>query len=151
MVAFISILPSLPVPLLPEMHGMVVISLRQGTEMLSTSGEMVSYWPRDTIFTSPTRSQNVRDPTHLFFIPSLKLFPEPYLYPVVPSFRDWTFPHENLPPGWHENGTSVQHAIPSIELDLSSAITLRGSSCRISDCRDCISCALVCPRTESDW
>jgi hypothetical protein len=34
MVAFISILPSLPVPWLPEMH--------EGTEIPSTSGEMGS-------------------------------------------------------------------------------------------------------------
>ncbi|KAI9764044.1 MAG: hypothetical protein M1840_008920 [Geoglossum simile] len=80
--------------------------------------------------------------------------PVPYRYPIVPTFADWRFPHENLPPDWTELANSqptTQDVPPTAQSNVASAVFQRDSSCRISDHRDCTSCAHLCPSEECDW
>ncbi|KAI9767866.1 MAG: hypothetical protein M1840_005359 [Geoglossum simile] len=80
--------------------------------------------------------------------------PMPYRYPIVPTFADWRFPHENLPPDWTElaNGQPTTEDVPlTAQSNVASAVFQRDNSCRISDHRDCTSCAHLCPSEEYDW
>lgn len=72
-------------------------------------------------------------------------------YPVVPSFREWVFPHNNLPPSWR---TLESLSTPSRILSASSlttALTIRDASCRMSGCTEGTQVAHICPRQEVDW
>lgn len=79
----------------------------------------------------------------------------PYKYPIVPSFQHWPFPHDNPPPGWNftpdlTTGVSSILPIPSLS-NASQAVRDRDRSCRLSDYRDGIERAHLCPRSEVEW
>lgn len=76
-------------------------------------------------------------------------------YPVVPTFRDWKFPHNNLPPSWaalprradtdrdNPAGATISGFLPSLKM--------RDYSCRISACVESAQAAHICPRSEEQW
>jgi HNH endonuclease len=71
-------------------------------------------------------------------------------YPVVPSFQDWNFPHKCLPPWWVHSpppGPITSHVPPNP----SSAAHACDRYCRITQSRDCVEAAHVCPSAESTW
>ncbi|CZS92835.1 uncharacterized protein RCO7_11518 [Rhynchosporium graminicola] len=80
-------------------------------------------------------------------------FEEPY--PVCLSFRQWQFPHSNLPPGdWRSCSTPPSDLPGGRQLsasNLSTTLTLRDASCRMSGSAEGTQIAHIIPRTESDW
>jgi hypothetical protein len=81
----------------------------------------------------------------------------PYKYPVIPSFRQWPFPHSSPPSGWDfASDTSdidiTQPVLPPPSVSsISQAIRDRDRSCRLSGYQDQIECAYLCPRSELPW
>ncbi|KAH8798636.1 hypothetical protein F5884DRAFT_813300 [Xylogone sp. PMI_703] len=81
--------------------------------------------------------------------------PEPYQYPLCPSFQHWSFPHEALPPQWPTDLSGPENdqdtvSTPSAST-ISAAVLSRDSRCIISRCRDSLERAHLCPRDETDW
>jgi hypothetical protein len=74
-------------------------------------------------------------------------------YAIVPTFREWTFPHENLHPCWRTNEDHIpsaqsRFAAPS---SLSAAIFSRDQSCRMSGFVEGTQAVHLCPRSEEAW
>ncbi|KAH0556027.1 hypothetical protein GP486_006032 [Trichoglossum hirsutum] len=75
-----------------------------------------------------------------------------YKYPIIPLFREWVFPHDNLPRGWDDISGLKLSAVPSTRRTNPAASTeSHKQPCRLSYDRDCTSSAHLCPRSESDW
>lgn len=72
-------------------------------------------------------------------------------YPIVPSFREWVFPHNNLPFSWTTLDTLSTPSRILAASSLTTALTLRDVSCRISGCTEGTQVAHICPRQEADW
>nr|POF13595.1 hypothetical protein CFP56_02618 [Quercus suber] len=64
-------------------------------------------------------------------------------YPVVPNFRSWIFPHNQLPSPWV--------TAPIGPITQSTPAKIRDSTCRITQCSDSIDSAHIVPRAEKDW
>jgi hypothetical protein len=76
----------------------------------------------------------------------------PYKYPVYPSFQHWRFPHGNLPPSWTKQPTTPSNSLAFPDpLALAATVIQRDGSCRMSNHRDLMQCAHICPRQEIDW
>ena len=88
-------------------------------------------------------------PDYYFHLPSQSSPLDPYA--VVPSFREWKFPHDKLPESWSD---PVQ-ATPSTRLypasSLFPALLARDASCRMSAHEEGTQAAHICPRSEEDW
>lgn len=77
---------------------------------------------------------------------------EVFRYPVVPCFREWQFPHNDLPSSW--TNTSRVTSNPSNRLsrsNLSIAVNLRDVTCRMSDHEEATEMAHLCPCSEDRW
>lgn len=76
-------------------------------------------------------------------------------YGVVPSFRDWQFPHGNLPRAWQRLATSSappRRTYTSSSAQLRLALRARdGPACALSGCEDGAEAAHLCPRAEASW
>lgn len=77
-------------------------------------------------------------------------------YPVYPSFRDWEFPHRNMPPSWQtRNDVLLEGDLDTIgaasSSGLSTAVTRRDMRCIVSGNGDSLQAAHFCPRTQSEW
>ncbi|KAI9767691.1 MAG: hypothetical protein M1840_005563 [Geoglossum simile] len=83
--------------------------------------------------------------------------PPAYKYPVCPTFQHWVFPHNNLPPSWLQSApppqpySSLPFPVPQALSSLGSAVLLRDGSCRMSNHRDGVQRAHLCPREENSW
>ncbi|KAL9595273.1 MAG: hypothetical protein Q9219_006549 [cf. Caloplaca sp. 3 TL-2023] len=80
--------------------------------------------------------------TYYFQLPTFSV-DQPY--PIVPIFRHWRFPHQNLPPSWA--GYSRVHTPfrvlqPSVRDD---------GKCRMSYCKEGCDKAHMCPVEEDQW
>jgi hypothetical protein len=64
-------------------------------------------------------------------------------YPIVPNFREWTFPHARIPPPWKnaEIGEPAA-AIPAKQRD---------STCRLTNHREPTESAHIIPASEKEW
>ncbi|KAI9824709.1 MAG: hypothetical protein M1819_000804 [Sarea resinae] len=77
-------------------------------------------------------------------------------YPVYPSFQHWPFPHDRLPELWRARmpdptGGIVPFLLPSAS-SLTAAVMQRDQwRCKLSEQRDYIETAHLCPRSESVW
>jgi hypothetical protein len=74
-------------------------------------------------------------------------------YPIVPTFREWPFPHNNLPPSWADIiqpplPTSGRSYTPS---NFSTAIIAQNITCRMSNFEEGTEAAHLCPRSELEW
>lgn len=76
-------------------------------------------------------------------------------YPVVPNFRQWCFPHDNLPAAWSQivpaslNRIIVpENVSPS---NLSLELAKRDGSCRVTGCVEKTQTSHLVPRSEHDW
>ena len=77
---------------------------------------------------------------------------EHFKYPVVPCFKEWRFPHKNLPPLWnHGSFTSETRPKDFKQGNASTAVLLRDVSCRVSDHQVGCEKAHLCPRSEARW
>ena len=74
-------------------------------------------------------------------------------YPISPTFREWSFPHDNLPPCWR-SAIHVPTSAPGRSFapsNFSFAIIAQNRSCRMSDHEECAEVAHLCPKAELDW
>ncbi|KAG4427741.1 hypothetical protein IFR05_016779 [Cadophora sp. M221] len=72
-------------------------------------------------------------------------------YPIVPTFREWPFPHDRLPPSWtHTTPPELAEQTFSIS-GLTTALIQRDVSCRITGHREGVQAAHICPQAEEDW
>lgn len=76
-------------------------------------------------------------------------------YPVVPSFREWRFPHGRLPAVWQAAAAAAaceaRVAPVRAASELSTALALRDGSCRMSACEETCRVAHLVPRQEEAW
>lgn len=86
-------------------------------------------------------------PKYYFHLPHKNSTP----YPIIPNFREWEFPHDNLPTWWSD----IQSPLPPKQTfsasGLSVALLKRDSSCRISGWTEGTQVAHICPQSEEDW
>ncbi|KAL9099501.1 MAG: hypothetical protein Q9163_005006 [Psora crenata] len=73
--------------------------------------------------------------------------PDPYLYPIVPNFQQWSFPHGRLPEIWQE----VEISKPGPVRSGAGGVFARDLSCRMTDYTESCDDAHLCPKTEEDW
>lgn len=88
---------------------------------------------------------------YYFYLPNSSL-ESPYA--IVPTFREWTFPHEDLHPCWktsHDNIPSAQNSRLAAVSSLSAAISIRDQSRRMSGFTEGTQAAHLCPRSEDEW
>ncbi|KAI4278547.1 MAG: hypothetical protein L6R35_006087 [Caloplaca aegaea] len=71
----------------------------------------------------------------------------PYMYPVVPGFKEWMFPHDDLPTTWKEVEI---HGSSGGRLG-SDAVALRDISCRMTAYGEGCDNSHLCPLTEMLW
>ncbi|KAF4627294.1 hypothetical protein G7Y89_g10862 [Cudoniella acicularis] len=87
---------------------------------------------------------------YYFYLPESSL---KTTYAIVPTFKEWSFPHENPHPCWQTN----QNHIPSAQTrfaapsSLSAAVFSRDQSCRMSGFEEGTQAAHLCPRSEEVW
>lgn len=74
-------------------------------------------------------------------------------YAIVPTFKEWTFPHENLHPCWRadQQNTAPAQSRFTAPSSLSAAVFSRDRSCRISGFTEGTQAAHLCPRSEDAW
>jgi len=75
-------------------------------------------------------------------------------YAIVPSFRQWSYPHGRLPPHWQQLQYVSDTVSASVNLttsNLTTAVFIRDRSCRLSGCRDELQVAHLVPDAELDW
>ncbi|OAF60149.1 hypothetical protein VC83_02784 [Pseudogymnoascus destructans] len=74
-------------------------------------------------------------------------------YPIVPTFREWPFPHDQLPPSWTQTAPPELLEQPQTYSvsSLTMALRQRDVTCRITGYREGLQTAHVCPQAEEDW
>ncbi|KAJ9199091.1 hypothetical protein DTO166G4_7368 [Paecilomyces variotii] len=73
------------------------------------------------------------------------------VYPIVPSFEDWAFPHGNLPRAWNlDIPRTAEHPTPR-QSTLMDAILSRDIRCRVTNHIEGTECAHLIPRNQSSW
>jgi hypothetical protein len=78
---------------------------------------------------------------YFFHVDSSELTSNPY--PVVPNFRAWGFPHENLPLLWHEAAVAQD----AVAIQPPAAI----ETCRLNNKRLACEDAHIIPAAEKSW
>ncbi|KAL8993210.1 MAG: hypothetical protein Q9169_006517 [Polycauliona sp. 2 TL-2023] len=72
---------------------------------------------------------------------------EPYMYPVVPGFKEWVFPHRHLPAAWQQVDLEVNNGGQTS----SDAIWIRDGSCRMTAYSEECDMSHLCPQSETEW
>ncbi|KAF1993929.1 hypothetical protein P154DRAFT_448872 [Amniculicola lignicola CBS 123094] len=76
-------------------------------------------------------------------------------YPIVPTFREWCFPHKDLPELWKRMASTDYELMAPEQSFATSNLTLalqaRDVSCRITGCREGTQVAHICPQKEIEW
>ncbi|KAH8650750.1 hypothetical protein BGZ61DRAFT_469186 [Ilyonectria robusta] len=83
----------------------------------------------------------LRNEQYYFCLPSSD--PLTDSYPVIPRFRDWRFPHGDLPPIWKKLKDQLRAKGPG---DKS-----KGANCLLSNCGDAVESAYLVPSAQSYW
>ncbi|KAI6708806.1 hypothetical protein PZA11_007755 [Diplocarpon coronariae] len=92
----------------------------------------------------------VLPPGDYFFVLEPSSADEPY--PVVPNFRQWRFPHLDLPAGDWKAYSAPQSANKTFSASsMSLALELRDASCRISSWNEGTQMAHIIPSEEVEW
>ncbi|TKA45111.1 hypothetical protein B0A49_12862 [Cryomyces minteri] len=77
-------------------------------------------------------------------------------YPVYPTFLNWKFPKDKMPPHWPEEiqddgeGETALVAPPSVS-GVTKAVIARDKGCIISKDQDYVEKAHLCPQSEAEW
>jgi hypothetical protein len=74
----------------------------------------------------------------------------PFRYPVVPSFAEWSFPHDDLPSFWASDDNSAWPTL-SPAASATSIVTARDLTCRISGMEEACEMAHIIPTQEQEW
>jgi hypothetical protein len=77
-----------------------------------------------------------------------------YKYPVIPTFRHWAFPHDNLPPAWRlpRDRSPLRPFMPiSLRSNAFQAAKVRDGGCCVSPNQDGVEGAHICPEGEDEW
>lgn len=108
-------------------------------------GSRLSFLPDDIL----------KERTYYFHLPSPSTAletPAPYIYPIVPTFHHWEFPHYLLPSPWNALDIAApQHTQTFALSSLYPALVFRDSSCPMSGCKEGTQAAHICPRGEVEW
>ncbi|KAH8714825.1 hypothetical protein GQ44DRAFT_762634 [Phaeosphaeriaceae sp. PMI808] len=72
-------------------------------------------------------------------------------YAIVPTFREWRFPHDHLPAHWQQLPQAAPPNHIASPSNLTVTLQIRDGSCRISGCQEELQVAHVVPRAELDW
>jgi hypothetical protein len=74
-------------------------------------------------------------------------------YPIVPSFREWRFPHDRLPAHWAQllSSSNTTSNAPFTPSNLTAALTVRDGCCRITGHKEELQVAHIVPQMEVDW
>ncbi|KAJ6259548.1 hypothetical protein Dda_5185 [Drechslerella dactyloides] len=75
-------------------------------------------------------------------------------YSVVESFRQWTFPRENLPQflvKWKESMTNDDDLVIPVTSDMSDTVRMRDGGCKATGCPDGTEAAHLVPKEEGKW
>lgn len=74
-------------------------------------------------------------------------------YAIIPTFLDWPYPQEKLPPLWEQyEDQSASSALPSYGVtDPSGAVKSRDRTCRLTDSSEALQVAHIIPVQEVDW
>ncbi|KAF2728377.1 hypothetical protein EJ04DRAFT_591703 [Polyplosphaeria fusca] len=76
-------------------------------------------------------------------------------YRIVPTFREWRFPHDRLPDLWKQTASAACDFVNPEQsfatLNLTLALQARDVSCRITGCREGTQVAHICPQKEAEW
>ncbi|KAH7111094.1 hypothetical protein B0J11DRAFT_498739 [Dendryphion nanum] len=76
-------------------------------------------------------------------------------YPIVPTFREWRFPHDQLPDSWQQmSSTGSDFVVPEQSYatsNLTLALQARDISCRITGYKEGTQVAHICPQKEAEW
>ncbi|TKA64736.1 hypothetical protein B0A49_11887 [Cryomyces minteri] len=73
------------------------------------------------------------------------------VYPIVPNFAHWEFPHNRLPSSWKVGIPRVaEHPTPR-QSTLNEVILSRDTRCRITNHIEGTECAHLVPRSEKAW
>lgn len=78
----------------------------------------------------------------------------PYKYPVVPTFRDWVFPHNNLPPEWRllsDTPPNLSSRSGTARSNVTQMVRDRDRGCCVSLWQDSMEIAHLIPEGEEDW
>ncbi|KAL1626671.1 hypothetical protein SLS54_002834 [Diplodia seriata] len=73
------------------------------------------------------------------------------MYPVVPRFRDWIFPHDNLPPIWSSFATEGTYGSRRSSPGTATVIAHRNQECRLSAAADELDLVHLVPKSETEW
>ncbi|KAL5316259.1 hypothetical protein ACEPPN_015304 [Leptodophora sp. 'Broadleaf-Isolate-01'] len=90
-------------------------------------------------------------PGHYFFCLEPSTVDEPYA--VCPSFRDWLFPHNDLPPGtWQQFSIPPRRDGQQLSASgVSRSLDRRDVTCRISGSMEGTQKAHIVPQSEKEW
>ncbi|CAE7222155.1 hypothetical protein PTNB73_10458 [Pyrenophora teres f. teres] len=73
-------------------------------------------------------------------------------YRIVPNFREWRFPHENIPAHWEQlSANATAQGLTFSRSNLTLALQIRDGSCRISGSREELQVAHIVPQAELAW
>ena len=92
-------------------------------------------------------NQLLREKNYYFHVPSSGEGP----YAIYPSFEDWRFPHESLPPLWNfdvDRALRLNNISSSV---LSATVIGRDGTCQLTGYRDGLEVAHLCPWSELIW
>ncbi|GKU09352.1 hypothetical protein FLAG1_10119 [Fusarium langsethiae] len=83
----------------------------------------------------------LRDERYYFCLPTSD-DPATDKYPIVPRFRDWRFPHRNLPPIWKRYQEYLAQQ---------DSIAIKGDRCAVTNCGDVVEEAHILPSQQEPW
>lgn len=76
-------------------------------------------------------------------------------YPIVPTFREWRFPHDQLPDLWQQMSSTDSDFVAPEQSYATSNLTLalqaRDISCRMTGYKEGTQVAHICPQKEAEW
>lgn len=105
-------------------------------------------------------TEQITDPESSLLAPGEYFFhvrppqPEIYEYPIYPSFKHWSYPHNKVPYSWVGSWTktSAPQGLGEISnSDVSLAVINRDRKCCVSGFDDELQRAHLCPQTEKEW
>ncbi|KAN0071961.1 hypothetical protein V8E54_009690, partial [Elaphomyces granulatus] len=77
--------------------------------------------------------------------------PDIYRYPIYSCFKDWRYPHDNVPNSWVRPRPRTSMPAAATYSNGSHAIIVRDGKCCVSRYQDGLERTHLCPRAEREW